>query len=369
MKTRFFLLAVSAMMLLSGTISAQEYFKDFPVQAGPEKVGKELSLRLLETKHQLYGDKGIHYAEVCTWYGALKFAEATGDKELMAKLRARFELLFHLEKDLLPPPVHVDFNMFGCLPLELYKLTGDERYKEMGLMYADTQWTLPENATPEQKAYQDKGYTWQTRLWIDDMFMITVVQAEAYHATGDYKYLDRAAREMVMYLDELQNKNGLFYHAPDVPYYWARGDGWMAVGMTELLSSLPETDASRARIMKGYQLMMKNLKKYINGDGIWNQLITEPTFWAETSGSAMFTYAMIQGVNHGWLDKDEYGPVARRAWLTLCNYINDKNDVTEVCIGTGKKNSFQYYLDRPRIAGDYHGQAPFIWCSYALLGK
>ena len=24
-------------------------------------------------------------------------------------------------------------------------------------------------------------------------------------------------------------------------------------------------------------------------------------------------------------------------------------------------------MDRPRIAGDYHGQAPILWCAYALL--
>lgn len=72
------------------------------------------------------------------------------------------------------------------------------------------------------------------------MYMITIVQSEAYKATGDPKYINRAAKEMVLYLDELQHPNGLFYHAPDVPYYWGRGDGWMAVGMTELLFNLPK---------------------------------------------------------------------------------------------------------------------------------
>lgn len=38
-----------------------------------------------------------------------------------------------------------------------------------------------------------------------------------------------------MYLDELQRTNGLFYHAPDVPYFWGRGNGWMAAGMAEVL--------------------------------------------------------------------------------------------------------------------------------------
>lgn len=41
------------------------------------------------------------------------------------------------------------------------------------------------------------------------MYMITIVQTQAYRITGDRKYIDRAAREMVMYLDELQCPNGL----------------------------------------------------------------------------------------------------------------------------------------------------------------
>ena len=45
------------------------------------------------------------------------------------------------------------------------------------------------------------------------------------------------------------------------------------------------------------------------------------------------------GSINGWLNKEEYAPVARRAWLGLCNYINDKNDLTEVCVGTGKEKT------------------------------
>ena len=35
--------------------------------------------------------------------------------------------------------------------------------------------------------------------------------------------------------------------------------------------------------------------------------------------------------------------------------------------GTNKKNDRQYYLDRKRITGDLHGQAPMIWCAMALV--
>lgn len=72
-------------------------------------------------------------------------------------------------------------------------------------------------------------------------------------------------------------------------------------------------------------------------DGLWNQLIDQPDCWAETSGSAMFTFAFITGVKQGWLKAKEYGPAARKAWMALVPYINKKNDVREVCVGTNKR--------------------------------
>lgn len=129
MKKNYYLICVLllAAFCTTSVATAQNYFGDFPVKADPKTVGNKLSKRLMETKHQLYGDRGIHYAEVCTWYGALRFAELTNNKGLIKQLRNRFELLFHLEKELLPPLIHVDQNMFGCLPLRFYSITKDQR--------------------------------------------------------------------------------------------------------------------------------------------------------------------------------------------------------------------------------------------------
>lgn len=350
-------------------VAQNKLLTDFPKGFTPEEVGKRLAYHFVDDRHDLYAARYIHYAEVCTWTGSLDYAVQTKDKELIKLLQDKFEPFFTREKALLPPMNHVDYNMFGGLALQLYQQTKDKRYLDMGLAYADSQWELPENAKIEEKYWAEKGYSWQTRLWIDDMYMITVVQAQAYLVTGDRKYLDRATAEMVMYLDELQRPNGLFYHAPDVPYYWARGDGWMAVGMADLLRYMPENHKDRPRIMKGYLTMMESLLKYQTPGGMWNQLIDEPDCWAEASGTAMFTYAFIIGVKQGWLDADTYAPAARKAWLAMVPYIDERNNVTEVCIGTGKKNDKQYYYDRPRLAGDFHGQAPFLWCTVALMEK
>jgi rhamnogalacturonyl hydrolase YesR len=199
--------------------------------------------------------------------------------------------------------------------------------------------------------------------------MITSVQSQAYAATTDEKYIHRAAYEMTVYLDSIQQANGLFHHERTAPFFWARGNGWMAAGMADLLTYLPENNPNRPRILQEYRKMMATLKSYRNSEGIWNQLIDQPDAWTETSGSAMFTYAMITGVKKGWLDAKEYAPVARKAWLALLTYLNDDGNLREVCIGTNIGFTKQYYMDRKRPVGDLHGQAALLWCVDALLEK
>ena len=158
------------------------------------------------------------------------------------------------------------------------------------------------------------------------MFMITAVQSQAYRATGDRKYIDRAAKEMVLYLDTIQLENGLFYHSPEAHFSWARGNGWMAVGMAEVLRMLPKGSPYKERIMAGYKKMMAALLKNQEADGMWRQIIDDTEAWKETSGTAMFTYAMITGVKNGWLDKKTYGAAARKGWLALITYINQDDE-------------------------------------------
>jgi unsaturated rhamnogalacturonyl hydrolase len=359
------------------------HFENWPGGKSPKEIGDRVAKRFVESPHANFNRPGkpnrITYPEVCTWYGALTFAKQTSNDALRKQLALRFEPLFGPDKKLIPTPDHVDYTVFAAVPLELYMQTKDPRYLAIGKEFADKQWAAPwgRGATqPSAWEYHKRDLTFQTRMWIDDMFMITAVQAQAYRATGDRKYIDRAAREMVVYLDDLQKSNGLFYHAPDVPYFWGRGDGWMAVGMAELLRSLPEDAKERPRIMAGYKLMMDSLLKYQDDNGMWHQLIDDPQSWPETSCTGMFTFAFITGVKNGWLDERTFGPAARKAWIGLTGYIDENSDIREVCEGTNKhnpkdpkqpKDGRAYYLARKRNVGDMHGQAPLLWCATALL--
>jgi rhamnogalacturonyl hydrolase YesR/catechol 2,3-dioxygenase-like lactoylglutathione lyase family enzyme len=336
--------------------ATQNYFVNWPSGMSPAEIGKRVAAHFVTSPHQ--DSRRIIYPEVCTWYGALTFARLSGDQELLDSLIKRFDpLLLPENAGLIERTPHVDFSIFGAVPLQIYLESKDKKYFDMGIWFADRQW---ENPRPD-------GLTQETRFWIDDMYMETLVQVQAFRATGDAKYLDRSSLEMVAYLDKLQMPSGLFFHEPEVKYYWGRGNGWVAAGMTELLRSLPPEHPRRARILEGYRKMMKALVDSQGADGMWRQLIDRPDSWPESSSTGMFTFALITGVKNGWLDVATYGPVARRAWLALAGYIDQNADVTSVCTGTNKLDDLDYYLARPRRTGDFHGQAPVLWAASALL--
>jgi rhamnogalacturonyl hydrolase YesR len=113
--------------------------------------------------------------------------------------------------------------------------------------------------------------------------------------------------------------------------------------------------------------MMAALVKYQGKDGMWRQVIDHEEAWPESSGSAMFAFALITGVKNGWLDPITYGPAARKGWIAVTGYIDQNNDVTSICEGTGKGTELEYYLERPRRTGDFHGQEGVLWAATALL--
>ncbi len=361
MRSRWLSVVAAALLAPALALAQDKYFTGWPAGADPREVGKRVAERFIPTPHMVntnHGRLSLHYAQVATWTGALQFAQLTKNDDLRHRLVERFEpFMAPAEAARIPRMDHVDGAVFGALPLELYLQERQFRYRVMGLAFADAQWDDP---LPD-------GLSRQTRWWIDDMYMITALQLQAFRATRDTKYLDRAANSMVAYLARLQQENGLFYHAPDVKHFWGRGDGWVAAGMTELLRELPGEHPARATVLAAYRRMMATLLTHQAPSGMWRQLIDVPRSWEETSSTAMFTYAYVSGVKNGWLPEDTYGPAARKAWIALVGYLTPDADLREVCVGTGKKDDVQYYLDRPRVVGDAHGQAPMLWTATALL--
>jgi len=325
----------------------------------PRFIGNLLVRELLSRDELMWYQtdefSGLHYAEVAAAYGALRFIAATGDRAMLDPVLARYRDVPGVD-DLLRAE-HVDASVYGILPLQMYRVTRSRHDLEEGLRFADAQWRTP----------LENGLTRQSRFWIDDVWMVGSLQVQAYRTTGDKVYLDRAALEVGAYLERLQAPNGLFHHGPDSPFFWGRGNGWVAAGLAELLSELPPDHPRYAFIVDRYQRMMEDLVRVQADDGMWRQLLSDPEAWKETSATAMLGFAMAVGVRRGILPADPYEAAYRKAWNALAGYLVGDGRLTQVCVGTGKGDNRQYYLDRPRATGDLHGQAPLLWFARVLL--
>jgi rhamnogalacturonyl hydrolase YesR len=350
-------LAAGLLALGAGAASAGPEPVDAVAAApSPAKIGARVADAFLARTYivtlRIPEARGVHYAEAAAGYGAARLAEATGDKALLARVIAREKAASALENT----ASHVDVSVYGTWPLEIARQTGDADALRRGLALADNQWAK----------LGDDGLTTQARYWIDDVWMIGALQLQAWRTTKDTRYLDRAALMGRRYVARLQQPSGLFFHGDAAHFYWGRGNGWVAAGFAEILTDLPAAHPERAAIEAGYRKMMAALLANQASDGMWRQLIDHPESWKESSGTAMFGFAMARGVRLGILKDPAYVRAYKRAWSGLAAYVQPDGQVSEVCVGTNKADNVAHYLNRPRATGDLHGQAAFLWFAAEL---
>jgi rhamnogalacturonyl hydrolase YesR len=210
-------------------------------------------------------------------------------------------------------------------------------------------------------------------LWADDLYMSVPFLTRMGQLTGDQRYFDDAARQVIQFSDRLMNSStGLFDHAwfadaaYDPTFYWGRADGWMLMAMAELLSAMPENHRSRGRVLEIYRRAVQGVTAEQTGSGMWRQLLDKPDSYEETSATAMFTFAIARGVNRGWLSPI-YAPVAQAGWQALAKRIHENGEIEGICVGTTAAYDAVYYYNRPTDLGAMHGYGPTLLAGAEII--
>ena len=346
----------------TGTCPAVSEFGTWPSGKGPADIGKLAVNNFKSHTGDAYGGAG--YAWTFAYFGSLQFTKLTGDTTNNDYLVSHFDCNQAGPNN--ATNATVDDRAFGDLPLEIYVERQSAACKTLGMARADAQWA----------STTSDGITTDARYWIDDMYMITGLQVFAYRATKDSKYLDRAAKTMQAYFTALQQQDGLFWHTRQSKAYWGRANGWVASGMTELLLELP-AGTTRDAIMAGYRKQMDGLLplQIASGAdaGCWRQVLNRSDANAESSCTAMFTFALVTGIKNAWLTDAKYVTAARNGWIALGNKTSSSGMLDRVCPGTGQAaagdlaSQQKFYMDITLGSNDQHGQAPLLWAATALL--
>jgi rhamnogalacturonyl hydrolase YesR len=332
-------------------------------------------------------------------YGMIRSTDSTGDKEVEQfvmehdKICARYyEWLAGLEKQFgdegkafarttkLKPLINLG-NLDSC--------------GSMGNQMVETMLRHPKQVTQADKDVAERIVNWvsekQFRLpdgtlarpgkdggetvWPDDLYMGCPVLIRWSEFTGDKKYLDDAANQIIHQAELEQDADGLFFHGYNVtekkhsPFKWGRGDGWVTVATVECLSAMPKNHPARAKLIAILKKQIDGLQKVQAPDGMWRQVLDHPELWEETSCTAMFAYGIARAVNRGWIDRSYMG-MARKAFAGISKNVTPDGVVNETCIGTNIGQDLDYYVNRQRPSDDPHGRGPVLLAgTEILMGK
>ena len=101
-----------------------------------------------------------------------------------------------------------------------------------------------------------------------------------------------------------------------------------------------------------------------------------PGNYLETSGSAIFAYAIMKSVRLGFLE-ETYFQYGRKAFDGICStYLSEKNGELQldgICLVAGlgnkemREGTFDYYMREPVVKNEAKGVAPLILAYIEIL--
>jgi rhamnogalacturonyl hydrolase YesR len=211
-------------------------------------------------------------------------------------------------------------------------------------------------------------------VWLDDLYMSVPCLAQMGTLTGDRRYFDDAAKQILQYHSRMfvPEKN-LWMHgwiqemSPHPAFYWARANGWALMATAELLSVLPKDHPDRTRLLDIFKSHAAGLRQVQAPSGLWHQLLDRPDSYEETSSSAMYVFALTRAINNGWLSRPTWAPIVLRGWNGLTTKVNSIGQVEGTCIGTSLGWDDTYYLNRPTDVNAAHGYGPIFLAGAEII--
>jgi len=280
---------------------------------------------------------------------------------------------------------NIDSINSGNALLRVYEQTKEPKYQ------------LAVQALREQLKHHPKtsnGAFWHKKiyphqLWLDGVYMGMPFLAYYSSLFEQGASLEQALHEFVVTREQLRDdKTGLYFHAWDESkqmdwadketgrsaYFWGRAIGWLGMALVDVLDYIPADNTElRQPLLTMVTELAADLARYQDAEsGVWYQIMDkagERGNYLESSGSSMFVYFYAKAINKGYLPKEQYLEISKKAWQGLLDEfvlvhpdgsISLTNMVQVAGLGAGRDGSYHYYMSEPIYRNDSKGTGPFI---------
>ena len=329
----------------------------------------------------------------CSWsypqgyllVGLVKLWEVTGERRYYEYIREYCE--YHVDAEGHLPRFtanSMDAMMTGAILVWMYQQTQEERYaKACHTIRA----TFDDYPRTREGGFLHARNLHPGEMWVDGVFMgqmFYIRYAKAFHEPGCW---EETIRQLDLIYRYCHKHDGLLVHGyceDNLAAWadeegrsgeiWSEGLGWYALILAEALDYIPLGFAGRERAEGYYLELLAGLKKYQHAEsGLWHQVVDkgdDPANWCDTSGSAMFTYAIKHAVDLGLVPAAEYLPVAQRAYEGLLTRVTADEqgliDVHTACEGLCVQLRYEDYIDYPQKVNAQEAVCGYLW-AFTLL--
>lgn len=329
-----------------------------------------------------------NYIDGCMIKAILELYHIKGDSKYLV-FADRFIDYFVQEDGSITSYDPLEYNLdninAGKTLFDLYALTGKEKYrKAMDTIYGQIK-GQPRTST---------GNFWHkliypNQVWLDGLYMAQPFYMQYELTYNDGKNcLDSYQQFLTVYDRMRDTRNGLYYHAYDdsresfwcdkvtglSSNFWLRALGWYAMALIDTIEIMPVSMAEeKNKLRKIYQELIASMLPYQDEEtGMWYQVVNRGGIspnYLETSGSAIYAYAIMKSVRLGLLEPS-YFDYGKKAFHGVCEkYLSEKDGRLQlggICLVAGlgntqmREGTFDYYMREPVVQNDAKGVAPLI---------
>ena len=227
-------------------------------------------------------------------------------------------------------------------------------------------------------------------MWVDGLFMglMFLVRHGKYIGDQDFCFSETVKQLSIAFDRCEKDGSGLLYHAYSedrkarwahpitgkAPEIWCEGLGWYAMILADVLELLPPDYPGYEKIAAQMQKLVCGLEKVQDSSsGLWFQVVDKPSHpgnWHDTSGSAMFLYAVKKAGSLGVCDTAKCCGMAEKAFTglkTKCiiNY-EGAADIIDACNGLCVQTTYDAYINYARNINCQEAVAAFLWASVIM---
>ena len=237
----------------------------------------------------------------------------------------------------------------GISCLFLYEKTGLIKYKTAATflrnLFVGASATYPKTTIGNIFWHKNNG-SYNDIILIDGMYMLHPFLTKYGSMFNDNAAIDTAVNQTLFVYNQLYDPaRHLIRHAwnptktqswadpvtGNSSEVWSRGMGWFTMALVDILKYLPASHPRRSELITALSNLAIGIQTYQDPTtGLWYQVVDRGTSltnnYLETSGSAMFVYALKTAVDSGWIS-NTYLSVAQQAWTYLKDVSNVKIDI------------------------------------------